>query len=348
MFNMSWSKQHCLIIAEAGVNHNGDLKMALELVHAAAEAKADIVKFQTFQAGLLATQAAVMADYQKTNLEKNSSTSNTTNNSQYEMLKKLELSQENHFRLIEECKKLNIGFLSTAFDFASLEFLISLKLGLWKIPSGEITNLPYLEKIGSLNQKVIVSTGMCDFSDVHAAVQVLKKAGTANENLSVLHCHTDYPTEMKDVNLLAMAEMGCDLGLSYGYSDHTLGIEVPIAAVALGAQVIEKHFTLSRKLEGPDHAASLEPGELKQMVSSIRNIEVALGSHVKKPTEKELKNRVVARKSLVALKPIKKGERFTVQNLTTARPGSGISPMQWHVYIGKTSEHDFQPGDLIQ
>lgn len=335
-------KNPVLIIAEAGVNHNGDLSLALEMVHAAVEAKADIVKFQTFQAALLASQSAVMADYQKTNLKA------TTNNSQYDMLKKLELSFENHYRLIEECKKLKIGFLSTAFDFNSLEFLKSLQLGLWKIPSGEITNLPYLEKIGQLNHKVIVSTGMCDLGDVESAIAVLHKSGTSKDNLSVLHCHTDYPTEMKDVHLRAMVEMGRRLDLPYGYSDHTLGIEVPIAAVAMGAVVIEKHFTLQRKSEGPDHAASLEPNELKAMVTGIRHIEIALGGIEKKPTEKELKNRIVARKSIVALMPIKKGELFTNKNLTTARPGSGISPMKWHELLGRTAELDYQVGDLIK
>lgn len=329
-----------LIIAEAGVNHNGDLKTALELVHKAAEAKADIVKFQTFKAAKLATNSAKTADYQNKNLK-------SSNTSQLEMLKKLELSYDDHFTLMNEAKKLGIGFLSTAFDFESLDFLISLKLGLWKIPSGEITNLPYLEKIGRLNQPTIVSTGMADFSEVKAATEALMKAGLSHEKLTVLHCNTDYPTQASDVHLRAMAEMGKNLNTAYGYSDHTLGIEVPIAAAALGARVIEKHFTLDREMPGPDHKASLEPHELKQMVSAIRNIELALGRSEKKPTESELKNRAVARKSIVAASDIKKGDTLTEKNITTARPGNGLSPMKWHEVLGQKAEKDYAEGDLI-
>lgn len=329
-----------LIIAEAGVNHNGDLNIALQLVHKASEAKADIVKFQTFKAAKLATNSAKTADYQNKNLK-------SSNTSQLEMLKKLELSYNDHFTLMNECKKLGIGFLSTAFDFESLDFLISLKLGLWKIPSGEITNLPYLEKIGRLNQPTIVSTGMADFTEVKAATDALIKAGLSRENLTVLHCNTDYPTQPSDVHLRAMAEMGKNLNAAYGYSDHTLGIEVPIAATALGACVIEKHFTLDREMPGPDHKASLEPHELKQMVSAIRNIELALGRSEKRPTESEVKNRVVARKSIVAATDIKKGAVLTEKNLTTARPGNGLSPMKWHEILGKVAETDYAEGDLI-
>lgn len=329
-----------LIIAEAGVNHNGSYERALELVHAAVEAQVDIVKFQTFKSHLLVTKTAETAEYQKSNLKDTAVT-------QYEMLKKLELSYEDHYKLIEECKKLKIGFLSTAFDFESLDFLKSLNLGLWKIPSGEITNLPYLEIVGRLNHKVIVSTGMCDLSEVQAAVEVLIQSGTEKSNLTVLHCNTDYPTKMNDVNLLAMKKLGNDLGIAYGYSDHTLGIEVPTAAVALGATVIEKHFTLDRRLEGPDHAASLEPHELKQMVQAIRNIEAALGQDTKKPSESELKNKNIARKSIVAATEIKTGEVFTVKNLTTSRPGHGISPMKWHQVVGTRSNKDYKAGDLI-
>lgn len=329
-----------LIIAEAGVNHNGDFNKAVELVHAVAEAGADIVKFQTFKADLLTTKSAATAEYQKNNLK-------DANLTQREMLKKLELSFEDHHRLIELCKKLNIDFLSTAFDFESLNFLKSLNLGLWKIPSGEITNLPYLEIIAKLNQRVIVSTGMCELSEVRDAINVLLKSGTDKSNLCVLHCNTDYPTKMTDVNLLAMAEMGREFGIDYGYSDHTLGIEVPIAAVALGARVIEKHFTLDRNMEGPDHAASLEPAELKQMVSSIRNIEKALGSKIKKPNSSEITNKSVARKSIVASKKIQKGEVFTIENITTSRPGSGISPMKWYEVIGSVASRDYDSGDLI-
>ncbi|MEK6628265.1 MAG: N-acetylneuraminate synthase [Bdellovibrionota bacterium] len=329
-----------LIIAEAGVNHNGNLEKAIKLVHAAADAGADIVKFQTFKAGLLATKSAKTADYQKANLKENS-------DSQYEMLKKLELSFEDHHVLINECKKLNIGFLSTAFDFESLDFLKSLNLGLWKIPSGEITNLPYLEIIAKLNQKVIVSTGMCSLSEVEEALNVFLKNGTDKNNLTVLHCNTDYPTKMQDVNLLAMCEMGRTLGVNFGYSDHTLGIEVPTAAVALGAVVIEKHFTLDRNMPGPDHAASLEPQELKQMVQAIRNIELALGSSSKKPTASESVNKSVARKSIVAFQNIKQGELLTEKNITTSRPGTGISPMKWYEVLGSKALKDYAAGDLI-
>jgi N,N'-diacetyllegionaminate synthase len=332
-----------LIIAEAGVNHNGDINKALELVHVAAEAKADIVKFQTFKANLLATKNAKTADYQKKNL----SQSNQSTDSQYEMLKKLELSFDDHYRLIEECKKLNIGFLSTAFDFESLDFLKSLNLGLWKIPSGEITNLPYLEIIGKLNHKVIVSTGMCDLNEVEAALQVLMKSGTTQSNLSVLHCNTDYPTQMADVNLLAMKAMGDKFGIAYGYSDHTLGVEIPVAAVALGAKVIEKHFTLDKTMAGPDHVSSLEPHELALMVRSIRNIEQALGSSVKAPSASELKNKHVARKSIVALTDIAEGEVLNSKNITTSRPGTGISPMKWHEVVGTKAVKKYSAGDLI-
>jgi N,N'-diacetyllegionaminate synthase len=332
-----------LIIAEAGVNHNGDLNKAIELVHVAAEAKADIVKFQTFKANLLVTKDAKTADYQKKNL----SQSNQSTDSQFEMLKKLELSFDDHFRLIEECKKLKIGFLSTAFDFESLEFLKSLNLGLWKIPSGEITNLPYLEIIGKLNQKVIVSTGMCELTEVQAALEVLMKSGTSQNNLSVLHCNTDYPTQMSDVNLLAMKAMGEKFGVAYGYSDHTLGVEIPVAAVALGAAVIEKHFTLDKNLPGPDHVSSLEPKELASMVSSIRNIEKALGSSVKAPSASEAKNKTVARKSIVALTDIAEGDILTVKNITTSRPGTGLSPMKWHEVLGTKAKKKYSAGDLI-
>jgi N,N'-diacetyllegionaminate synthase len=329
------------IIAEAGVNHNGDLSKACELVHAAAEAGADVVKFQTFKSELLVTVHAPTAEYQKKNLKLGAESS------QYEMLKQLELSFADHHTLIELCKKLKIGFLSTAFDFSSLDFLISLKLGLWKIPSGEITNLPYLEKIARFNQKTLVSTGMCDLHEVHAAIEVLVSNGLDRRNLVVLHCNTDYPTNMQDVNLKAMVAMGQTFGTAYGYSDHTLGVEVPIAAVALGASVIEKHFTLSRQLEGPDHAASLEPHELKQMVRSIRHIEIALGRSEKQATESEKKNRPIARKSIVAIAKIKKGEILNDKNISTSRPGHGISPMRWHEVIGQAANQDYDAGDLI-
>lgn len=332
-----------LIIAEAGVNHNGSLDKAIELVHAAVQAQVDIVKFQTFNAALLATKSAPTANYQKRNLEKFSESTE----SQYEMLKKLQLSHADHHVLMNECKKLNIGFLSTAFDFESLEFLKSLNLGIWKIPSGEITNLPYLEIIGRLNLPVIVSTGMCELSEVRAALDVLIKSGAQKDNLTVLHCNTDYPTKMEDVNLLTMQAMGAEFGVKFGYSDHTLGVEVPTAAVALGASVIEKHFTLDRHSEGPDHAASLEPHELKQMVQAIRNIEKALGASKKHPSQSELLNRAVARKSIVAARDIKLGEILTTDNITTSRPGTGISPMRWYEILGSRAQKSYMIGDLI-
>ncbi|MBC7466800.1 MAG: N-acetylneuraminate synthase [Bdellovibrio sp.] len=329
-----------LIIAEAGVNHNGNLKTAIELVHKAVEAQVDIVKFQTFKAKLLATADAKTADYQNKNLKSQDS-------SQLEMLKKLELSFEDHHVLKEECRKLGTGFLSTAFDFESLDFLMSLNLGLWKIPSGEITNLPYLEKIGKLNQPTIVSTGMCDLSEVDAALRVLRTSGLSDSNLTVLHCNTDYPTQMSDVNLRAMQAMGKEFGIAYGYSDHTLGIEIPTAAVALGATVIEKHFTLDRNMTGPDHAASLEPNELKAMVKAIRHVEQALGSSIKAPSLRESANKAVARKSIVAATEINAGEMLTVHNMTTSRPGTGISPMKWHDVLGKSAQKNYKAGDLI-
>lgn len=329
-----------LIIAEAGVNHNGNLETALKLVDVAADAGADIVKFQTFKAKNLVTENAKMADYQKANIGSESS--------QLDMLKKLELSFDDHHRLIEKCNQRRIKFLSTAFDFESLDFLKTLNMGLWKIPSGEITNLPYLEIIGKLKQPIIISTGMADFKEVQDAVLVLTQQGLPKDKLTVLHCNTDYPTPMADVNLKAMVELGRKLGIAYGYSDHTMGIEVPVAAVALGAQVIEKHFTLSRSMSGPDHKASLEPSELKDMVRMIRHIEVALGHDLKTPTPSELKNKEIARKSIVAKKPIKAGELFTEENLTTRRPGSGLSPMRWYDFIGKRSKYDFNENEPIR
>lgn len=328
-----------LLIAEAGVNHNGDLDTALRLVDAAADAGADIVKFQTFKAKNLVTESAVMAEYQKRNIG--------AEESQLQMLEKLELSYEDHHSIIQHCKKRNIRFLSTAFDFESLAFLETLNMGLWKIPSGEITNLPYLEIIGRLGDPVIVSTGMCDYSEVEAAIRVLTSVGLAKEKITVLHCNTEYPTPFYDVNLNAMAKLGQRLGVAFGYSDHTLGIEVPIASVALGATVIEKHFTLSRDMPGPDHRASLEPQELKAMVLAIRNIEAALGEDVKTPSASEIKNRPIARKSIVAKKNIRKGETFSPENLTTRRPGTGMSPMKWHQILGKKAQQDYQENELI-
>lgn len=328
-----------LVIAEAGVNHNGSVDTALSLIDVAADAGADIVKFQTFKAKNLVTDTAKMAEYQKNNLGEEQS--------QLEMLKKLELSYDEHHVLIDRCKQRGIRFLSTAFDFESLSFLESLDMGLWKVPSGEITNLPYLERIGKFQQPVIISTGMADQKEIEEAMQVLKSVGLSRDKIIVLHCNTEYPTPMKDVNLRAMKKLGEIFEVCYGYSDHTMGIEIPIAAVALGAKVIEKHFTLSREMQGPDHKASLEPQELAAMIKAIRNIETAMGSDIKHPSDSEIKNRAVARKSIVAKKPIKAGEVFTEENLTTRRPGSGISPMKWHSIIGTKASQDYQENELI-
>ncbi len=334
------SKVKVYIIAEAGVNHNGDLLLAKKLVDAAAEAGADAVKFQTFKAENLVTKSAAKASYQKELTQ--------SDESQFEMIKKLELNEQMHISLIQYCQQKNIEFLSTPFDSSSIRLLHSLGLNIFKIPSGEITNLPYLEEIGRLNKKVILSTGMATLAEVEDAVNVLVEAGTKKENITVLHANTEYPTPMKDVNLNAMPSLGKSLGLKYGYSDHTLGIEVPIAAVALGANIIEKHFTLDRTLEGPDHKASLIPDELKMMVHAIRNIENALGDGIKKPSDSEKKNINVARKSIVASQTIHKGEIFTLENLTTKRPGNGLSPMLWKEILGKKAIHDFMPDDLIE
>lgn len=330
-----------IIIAEAGVNHNGSIKTAKKLIDAAAESGADYVKFQSFKADRLVTKSAKRAEYQD---------KNTGNNeSQYEMLKKLELSEENHTELIEYCEEKGIKFLSTGFDVEGLKFLKSLGLNLAKVPSGEITNLPYLRSIAQLFSNIVLSTGMADMKEVKDAYQVLLSEGLKKENITIVHCNTEYPTPMEDVNLKAMNTIGQELGVNIGYSDHTLGIEVPIAAVALGATVIEKHFTLDRNLPGPDHRASLEPEELKNMVSAIRNIEKAIsGSGVKEPSPSELKNKPIARKSIVASKAIKKGEIFTEKNLTVKRPGTGINPMQWDKMLGQTAIRDFEEDELIE
>lgn len=329
-----------VIIAEAGVNHNGDLQQARKLIDAAADAGVDYVKFQTFKANKLVTRQAKRAAYQDENTG--------DKDSQYEMLKKLELSEEDHRELIEYCEEKGIKFLSTGFDGESLSFLKSLGLELAKIPSGEITNLPYLKTMAKLFPKIVLSTGMADILEVKQAYQVLLDNGARPENLTVLHCNTEYPTPMEDVNLKAMLHIGSELNTEVGYSDHTLGIEVPIAAVALGAKLIEKHFTLDRNLPGPDHRASLEPNELKAMVLAIRNIEKAIsGSGIKEPSTSEKKNKPVARKSIVALKAIKKGEVFSEENLTVKRPGTGISPMFWDKIIGTRAEKDFEPDEFI-
>ncbi|EMO53383.1 N-acetylneuraminate synthase [Leptospira noguchii] len=329
-----------LIIAEAGVNHNGDLELARKLIDVAANAGADIVKFQTFKAERLVTKSAKKADYQNT-------TTDNAAESQYEMLKKLELSKENHEKLIQHCKRTGIEFLSTAFDLQSLAFLEQLNLSRYKIPSGEITNFPYLQKIGSSGKPIILSTGMSTLGEIESALLVLETTGAKRDEITVLHCNTEYPTPYSDVNLSAMKSIADAFKIKVGYSDHTSGIEVSVAAVALGASVIEKHFTLNRSLPGPDHKASLEPNELKTMVRSIRNVELSLGDGIKKPSSSEFKNISIARKSIVAASSIKAGEIFTRENLTTKRPGDGISPMRFDEVIGLKAKRDFSEDELI-
>jgi N,N'-diacetyllegionaminate synthase len=328
------------IIAEAGVNHNGDINLAKKLIDVAVEAGVDAVKFQTFKASNLVTKNAKKAEYQSENM-------NDGDDSQYNMLKKLELDIDTHHELISYCNSKNIMFLSTPFDHDSIELLNNLGLEIFKIPSGEITNLPYLRHIGSLNKKVILSTGMADIGEIEDTLDVLYKAGTTKENITVLHANTMYPTPMEDVNLKAMLTIGNTFDLPYGYSDHTLGIEVPTAAVAMGASCIEKHFTLDKTMEGPDHKASLEPDELKAMVKAIRNIELALGSSIKKPSKSETPNIKVARKSIVASCTIKKGEVFREENLTIKRPGNGINPMRWDEIVGTIATKDYKEDELI-
>lgn len=333
--------QHVLIIAEAGVNHNGSLDIAKKLVDKAVEAGVDIIKFQTFKAEKLVSKSAKQAEYQKKNI------GSSADDSQYNMLKKLELSEQDHQVLMDYCKEKGIRFWSTAFDFDSIDYLHSLNLELWKIPSGEMTNYPYIKKIAQYHEPVILSTGMCEMSDISAAMNVLLKNGVQKNQITILHCNTEYPTPFEDVNLLAMQQIKKEFDVAVGYSDHTKGIEVPIAAVALGASVIEKHFTLDWNMEGPDHKASLEPDELKAMVSAIRNIEKSLGNGKKAVSESERKNIVIARKSIVAACPIKKGDVLTEDNLTVKRPGTGISPMQWEKVIGTKAIKDFAEEELI-
>ena len=329
-----------LIIAEAGVNHNGDIELAKKLIDVAVNAGADFVKFQTFNADRLATHAAKKADYQAQTTDRNET--------QHEMLRRLELTPAMHHELIAYCKMRKMGFFSTGFDIESVDFLASLGQNLFKIPSGEITNLPYLRHIGRLGKPIILSTGMSNMPEIESAIKALEQAGTLRSKITVLHCTTEYPTPMCDVNLRAMQSIQIELGVAVGYSDHTLGIEVAVAAVAMGATVIEKHFTLDRTLPGPDHKASLEPEELKTMVSSIRNIELALGVGVKQLAPSEAKNILVARKSIVASKDIQIGERFSAENLTVKRPGTGISPMRWDEVIGLTANRNYASDELIQ
>ncbi|WP_080238575.1 N-acetylneuraminate synthase [Spirosoma rigui] len=331
-----------LIIAEAGVNHNGDIDLAKQLIDIAAEAGADIVKFQTFKTEKLVSTAAQKADYQVNNMP------GEADNSQFAMLKKLELSPADHRELMAHCQLRNIQFLSTAFDLDSLDFLAGLGIDIFKIPSGEITNLPYLRKVGRFNGQVIASTGMATMDDIAAMLDVLTTAGTDRQNITVLHCNTDYPSPFRDVNLRAMQTIGDTFGVAVGYSDHTPGIEVPIAAVALGATVIEKHFTLDRSLEGPDHLASLEPDELAHMVRAIRNIDVALGDGVKQPTPSEQKNIAVARKSIHLARPLVAGQVLTETDLVMKRPGSGISPMLLDSVTGRSLVVDVAADHLLR
>jgi len=333
---------HVIVIAEAGVNHNGSIEIAKQLVDKAAEAGADFIKFQTFKSEKLVSKYARQADYQRRNIGKKS------DDSQLSMLKKLELSEEDHKELMDYCQKKGIKFFSTAFDLESIDYLHSLNLGLWKIPSGEITNYPYIKKIAGYGEPVILSTGMCELSDIMAAYKVLADNGIRKEQITILHCNTEYPTPYEDVNLRAMTALKDKFKVEVGYSDHTKGIEVPIAAVALGATVIEKHFTLDRNMEGPDHKASLEPDELKAMVSAIRHIEQALGSGHKTVSESERKNITIARKSIVAACDIKAGEIFTEENLTVKRPGNGISPMKWEEVIGLKAIRNFAEDEIIE
>ena len=326
-----------LIIAEAGVNHNGSFELAKKLIDVAKESGADIVKFQTAKLDSLVSKSAQMAEYQKSNTG--------GDEPQKDMLKKLLLSFDDFRKLSEYCNIKGIEFISTPFDLDSIDFLEGL-VSFWKVPSGEITNYPYLVKLAQTKKKVIMSTGMCTLGEIDEAIQVLKDNGTTD--ITLLHCNTQYPTPYEDVNLLAMNELRERYNVEVGYSDHSAGIEVPIAAVAMGATVIEKHFTLDKNMEGPDHKASLSPNELAQMVESIRNIEVALGSGHKGPSKSELENISVARKSIIASRSIKKGEKFTEGNLTTKRPGNGISPMKWSSVIGTYAVRDFEEDEIIE
>ncbi|EAK3777837.1 N-acetylneuraminate synthase [Campylobacter upsaliensis] len=326
-----------LIIAEAGVNHNGDINLAKKLIEQAAKAGADVVKFQTFKANSCVSVSAKKAKYQLETTAKEES--------QLEMIQKLELSYESHFELMKHCKKHGIAFLSTPFDLESVEFLRGLDLPYFKIPSGEITNLPYLKAVAKCKKKVLLSTGMANLGEIEAALEILRKNGT--RNITLLHCNTEYPTPFEDVNLNALKTLKEAFKLEVGYSDHTEGIVASLGAVALGAVVIEKHFTLDKTMEGPDHRASLEFEELKALCKGIRELEKALGSGIKKASKSEAKNKIIARKSLVAKREIQKGEKFSIENLTTKRPGSGISAMRYEEYLGKRALKTYKKDELI-
>lgn len=327
------------IIAEAGVNHNGSIELAKQLIDVASASGADAVKFQTWKTESCIVKGAVKAEYQKE--------TTGADESQFDMVKKLELDVDTHHKLMDYCKEKKIMFLSTPFDHESIELLNDMGLDIFKVPSGEITHLPYLRHVGRLNKKVILSTGMADIGEIEDALDILISAGTKKENITVLHANTQYPTPMEDVNLKAMVTIGNTFDVEYGYSDHTLGIEVDIAAVAMGASIIEKHITLDKMMDGPDHRASLEPDELNAMVRAIRNIELALGSSVKKPSKSEKPNIEIARKSIVANEFIKKGEIFTENNLAIKRPGMGMNPMRWDEIIGTMSSKDYEADELI-
>jgi N,N'-diacetyllegionaminate synthase len=328
------------IIAEAGVNHNGSLELAKKLIDIAVESGCDCIKFQTFIAENVLLKSTEKAPYQKQ--------TTGTIETQFEMIKKLELSESMHIQLIDYCKKRNILFLSTPFDESSVELLARLGMQKFKIPSGEITNYPYLKRIGKLCKDIILSTGNSSIEEIEAAIDVIVQGGTSKEHIVLLHCTSEYPAPYEDVNLSAMQTLKNKFGLAIGYSDHTLGIEVSVAAVALGAVVLEKHFTVDKTLEGPDHRASLEPLELKRMVQAIRNTEIAIGDGIKKPMPSEIKNQLVARKSIVAKKNIEKGEKFSENNLTTKRPATGISPMRWEEVLTHCAAKDYKKDDFIE
>lgn len=329
-----------IVIAEAGVNHNGDMNIAKKLVEAASLANADIVKFQTFKAGSVVTQNAPMADYQKLNVD--------SSQNQLDMLSKLELSRDMHEEIIDQCRDYQIDFLSTAFDIESIDYLASLGASCFKIPSGEITNLPYLRHIGKFGKSLILSTGMSNLGEIEIALDILVRSGTSKEKITVLHCNTSYPTPMQDVNLMAMCTIRDAFDVKVGYSDHTLGVEASVAAVALGATIIEKHLTLNCQLPGPDHKASLEPHQFAAMVNAIRNIEVAIGSGIKRASASESQNMLIARKSLVASKCIQIGEVFSPDNVAVKRPGNGLSPMYWDLIMGRRASRNFAADELLE
>jgi len=329
------------IIAEAGVNHNGELAIAKQLIDVAEKAGADYVKFQAFKADKLVSREAKKAEYQKKNI-------GDDDDNQYNMLSQLEIDREFHEKLQTYCNEKNIGFYSSPFDLDGIEMLHQIGMRVFKVPSGEITNLPYLRKLGELNCEIILSSGMSDLDEIAKALNVLEESGTGKDKITVLHCNTDYPTRFEDVNLLAMNTIGMELGVRIGYSDHTPGIEVPVAATALGAKVIEKHFTLDRSMKGPDHKASLEPDELGHMVGAIRNIEMALGDGVKKPSKSEIKNIPIARKSIHVARNLKKGHQLKQDDLIMLRPGDGISPMEVDQFTGRVLNSDLPEGHKLR